>query len=260
MNKKFISIAVASILSTSTTQLLASPVDDEISTNNAYAEMGVAAVGGALLAGPAGFIIGGVIGNLLAGQDEAEEVQVFEDLADYESIMNEEPAAVSVNNEPESILLASVDSSMPLPVADKPEATNALKNIISNDLSLDVYFKAGSVDIEKFYSQQLSVISNLLSEIPDLVLNLDGYSDRLGNEADNLQLSVARLESVRKHFVNNGIDDKRINVNAHGEKNFVSTLGELATYVFDRRVVLSFETATPGTNNNIAIFSDASSL
>ena len=196
----------------------------------------------------------------LGGQDEAEEVQAFEDLADYESIMNEESAAVSVNDEPESIFLASVGSSLPLPVAEQADATNGLKEIISNDLSLDVYFKAGSVDLEKFYSQQLSVISSLLSEIPDLELNLDGYSDRQGDEAENMQLSVARLQSVRNYFVAHGIDGDRIKVNAYGEKNFVSSPGELAAYVFDRRVVVSFTSPSVSTGSNVAAIADKSSL
>ena len=260
MNKKIISVAIAAIISTGSNQVLASPFEDESSSDNAYTEIGIGAIGGALLAGPAGLIIGGVVGSILGGQDDAEEVQAFEDLADYESIMNEESAAVSVNDEPESIFLASVGSSLPLPVAEQADATNGLKEIISNDLSLDVYFKAGSVDLEKFYSQQLSVISSLLSEIPDLELNLDGYSDRQGDEAENMQLSVARLQSVRNYFVAHGIDGDRIKVNAYGEKNFVSSPGELAAYVFDRRVVVSFTSPSVSTGSSVAAIADKSSL
>ena len=114
--------------------------------------------------------------------------------------------------------------------------------------------------LEKFYSQQLSVISSLLSEIPDLELNLDGYSDRQGDEAENMQLSVARLQSVRNYFVAHGIDGDRIKVNAYGEKNFVSSPGELAAYVFDRRVVVSFTSPSVNTGSNVAAIADKSSL
>ena len=93
---------------------------------------------------------------------------------------------------------------------------------------------------------------NLLHEMPELELNLDGYSDRRGSQADNLLLSEVRLESVRDYFVNNGIDEKRIHLHAHGEKNFMSTPGELESYMFDRRVVVSFSHASNATNNNVA--------
>lgn len=157
-------------------------------------------------------------------------------------------------------MTASISNSIPVIGSDSTEAVSAIRHIVSNDLSMDVYFKAGSTDVEKFYSQQLAVISALLNEIPELQLNLDGYSDRHGSEAENLQLSAERLASVRNYFVGYGIDESRINTNAHGEKNFVSKPGDLDSYVFDRRVVVSFKPLAQDTPNNVAIITDPSSL
>ena len=148
MKTKIISIAIASILSTGSIEVMANPLDDEGATNNSYAEIGIGAVGGAILGGPVGILVGGAIGGIIGGQEEADEVQAIEDLAEYESMLNEEQASVTENNEPENILLASVDSSIPLVAVEQEVATNALRDIISNDLSLDVYFKDGSVDGE----------------------------------------------------------------------------------------------------------------
>ena len=100
----------------------------------------------------------------------------------------------------------------------------------------------------------------MLNKIPDLELKLDAYSDRLGNEADNLQLSAERLASVHEYFVNHGIDLNRITSYAHGEKNFVSLPGDLDTYMFDRRVVVSFKTPSQGLQNNLAIMTEKPSF
>ncbi|MCK4706693.1 MAG: OmpA family protein, partial [Gammaproteobacteria bacterium] len=223
-------------------------------------EISIGAIGGALLAGPVGFVIGGIAGGIVGGQEADEEVQAIDALAENESMLEEVIESVSDNDESENVQLASIDNSMPLLVSEPTVEINSLQEIISNDLSLDVYFKAGSVDIEKFYSQQLSVISSLFSEIPGLQLNLDGYSDRQGNEAENFQLSIARLQSVRNYFVDHGIDESRINVNAYGEKNFVSSPGELASYVFDRRVVVSFTTTSSSSSNDVAVITETPSM
>ena len=261
ISKKVISIAVASIIATGSTQGMASQASENVPhTKKQSAAISIGAVSGALIAGPAGFVIGGLVGSVFGRSDQKSEGKSVDALADTESMLSEMLVTAKQQNQPEMLLVASTSNAIPMSASKTTEAINGLKDIISNDLSMDVYFKAGSVSLEGFYSKQLSVISSLLNEIPDLQLSLDGYSDRQGDQADNLQLSVARLESVRKYFVKNGIDNNRINIRAHGEKNFVSTAGELAAYVFDRRVVLSFETFTPTTNNNVAVVSETSSL
>ena len=252
MKKKLISIAIASLIVTNTGQVLASQdIEDSTDDNQQVTAIGIGAVSGALLAGPAGLIVGGIVGAIAGRQDSdlESEVQGVDQLAETESMLNEMLATSKQDEVTEDLVVASAGNEVPVIEA---EAISPIQEIISNDLSMDVYFKAGSVDVEKFYTQQLSVLANLLQEIPDLQLNLDGYSDRQGKEADNLQLSVARLESVREYFVDQGIDDGRINVKAYGEKNFVSTPGDLDTYMFDRRVVISFKATPSNSPSNVA--------
>ncbi len=261
MKKKLIPIAIASLIATSTGQVMASQDDGDATGNNKQVTaISIGAVGGALIAGPAGLVVGGIVGALAGRNDSESEVEGVDHLAETESMLNEMIEASKQDDAPESVIVASASNEMPMIDSEMPDSINAIQEIVSNDLSMDVYFKAGSVDVENFYTQQLSVLSNLLSEIPDLQLNLDGYSDRQGNESDNFQLSVARLESVREYFVKQGIDDNRINVNAYGEKNFVSAPGDLDAYMFDRRVVVSFKTTSTKSQNSVAAITDTSSL
>ncbi|MCW8826616.1 MAG: OmpA family protein [Gammaproteobacteria bacterium] len=279
MKKRIISIAVASVLAASSTQLMAEQNDSDfkLSADN-YTSMGIGAAAGALIAGPAGLVIGGIMGTMYNPQD-IEPVSDFQESYSetnlaveqseqpLENRVEEVQQAESVNAESieddatEAVMVASANSSPSFNYSKQQEETNRIKEIITYDLSMDVYFKPGSVNFESFYARQLSSVLNLMKAMPELQLNLDGYSDRQGSEADNLQLSTERLDSVRDYFVSNGIDVNRINLQAHGEKNFVSTPGELESYIFDRRVVVSFEISPQqGSKSAVASLTEQSSM
>lgn len=258
MKKTFVSIAIASVLAASSSQVLADQYNEDSITNEQdYTSIGVGAVSGALIAGPVGLIVGGMVASLFGWGDSEDESQEpgLADESDSDTL-----AEISGHDESKDLMVASSSNVIAFVDSESSEEPSRIKEIVANDLSIAVYFKPGSVNFESFYSQQFSTISNLLHEMPEMELNLEGYSDRQGTQADNLQLSAERLESVRDYFVNSGIDASRINVHAYGEKNFLSTPGELDSYIFDRRVVVSFMATSKDSQNNVAVVSDASSL
>ena len=258
MKKTLVSIAIASVLAVSSSQILADQYDEDSITNEQdYTAIGVGAASGALIAGPAGLIVGGIVGSLFGWGDSDDESQGTELAAESDS---DTVAEIPGNDKAEDLMVASTSNVIPLVDSELSEEPNRIKEIVTNDLSIAVYFKPGSVNFESFYTQQFSTLSNLLHEMPEMELNLEGYSDRRGTQSDNLQLSAERLESVRDYFINSGIDASRINVHAYGEKNFLSTPGELESYMFDRRVVVSFKAASKDSQNSVAAVSNASSL
>lgn len=272
MKKKNILIAIATALAVGSTHVSAATYDESSTeTEINYTAMGVGATTGGLLFGPVGILVGGIAGSLYDSNTPEDSQQTVDQSVDDGMASNIEKTTESVSdalvknpepNEPEGLMLAS--SSDDISFIDEELAEESVKDysrikeIITNDLSVIVHFKPGSVNFENFYSQQFSTVSNLLHEMPEMELNLDGYSDRQGAESDNLQLSTERLESVRDYFVKNGIDANRVNINAYGEKDFLSTPGELDSYVFDRRVVVSFKAPIQIPKNNIAVVSDSS--
>ena len=114
-------------------------------------------------------------------------------------------------------------------------------DILTTDLSLDVYFRSGSTDIEAFYPARLAAIANLMETMPQLDLHLDGYTDRRGNKSQNIALANRRLTSVRQELIDSGVDANRIISKAFGEMKMVSQAGDLEAYTFDRKVVIRFE-------------------
>lgn len=125
-------------------------------------------------------------------------------------------------------------------------------NILVSDLSLDVYFRSGSSDIEKFYPARLAAIADLVNTMDKLELHLDGYTDRRGDREENIALANERIEKVREQLIGAGVDENRIVSKAFGEAKMKSSAGNLEAYTFDRRVVIRFERARNTTSSTMA--------
>ena len=148
-----------------------------------------------------------------------------------------------VVNQPEQNEMAFIKTSL---VEEKQEASpmietdSKLRSVLASGFGLDVLFRSGSTDVENYYLPRLASLSALMHTLPELEIQLDGYSDRIGDEETNLEVSKLRLNAVRQFLVSTGIEVDRINTNAHGEENFISKEGDVGSYSYDRRVVISF--------------------
>jgi sortase system peptidoglycan-associated protein len=274
MNKSLLNIAVTMALSSAvfsgsvlSTQAYADelvPEDVVIESNNnsinntsktdVYTGMGVGAATGTLIAGPVGLIIGGIVGALVGSNqqqapalDEAAEDDIIASTAQPEltGSKNIDTVAHMTENEAvddtKSIHVAQLGSIDSVIEDDDNSQQEELMNILVSDLSLDVYFRSGSTDIEKFYPARLAAIADLVNTMDKLELHLDGYTDRRGNKEQNLALANERIEKVRQQLISAGVDENRIISKAFGEAKMKSSAGNLEAYTFDRRVVIRFE-------------------
>lgn len=212
-----------------------------------YPGMGAGAAAGTLVAGPVGFLIGGLVGAVIGAKQEVKheseansESDVIANLANTREQNASEPGTPD-----QGLLVAQIG-----PVSSVMQNANGsqqdeLVNILTTDLSLDVYFRSGSADIESFYPARLAALANLMNNIDSLELHLDGYTDRRGNQTENTALANERINKVREQLVNAGVEDSRIISNALGETNMTSSAGDLEAYAFDRRVVIRFQRTSP---------------
>lgn len=264
MNKKIISIVIASALLAGTAQH--AQANDQNASNSKqkqYIGTGIGATAGALFAGPVGFIVGGVIGNLAAKHDAKD---------DHASAHT--PVEDKVNDKTESqpltapVIEDEIAANSVVAQAGEIEPLNKqssaleseLKDILIENMGLDVFFLSGSTTLEDFYKPRLQAVTKIMQQIPGIDIQLEGYSDRRGDKDSNLALSNERLESVRNALVQAGIDASRIKMNAFGEQQFTSRAGELEAYTFDRRVVLRFEQATPESKSPVALLESEAEL
>ncbi len=227
--------------------------------------MGAGAATGAVIAGPAGLLIGGIIGAIAGSNHEVIEPtdsstvhDVISDISNEESSdSTDQLANADANDTKKSIQVAQLGSINNIVDDQSDSPQEKLMNILVTDLSLDVYFRSGSADIEKFYPARLSAIADLINSMDKLELHLDGYTDRRGNKSQNIALANERVEKVRQQLIDAGVDENRIISNAFGEIKMVSTAGDLEAYTFDRKVVIRFERSSRNSISSMAaVFSD----
>lgn len=262
MKKSLLNIAIsvaifsASVLSTQTYASEYIPVDND-SSNDKTTEtymlpgMGAGAATGVVIAGPAGLLIGGLIGALIGSNQPVNEqadsltVTEFGSSTPVATISNDSDqlAVVDDSDTEKSIQLAQIGPINTAIENQNDPAEEKLMNILVTDLSLDVYFRSGSTDIEKFYPARLSAIADLINSMDKLELHLDGYTDRRGDKSQNIALANERVEKVRQQLIDAGVEDNRIVSKAFGEIKMVSAAGDLDAYTFDRKVVIRFERA-----------------
>ena len=264
MKKQLITIAITStLLAGATHNAYASEQQVSNNKHKQYIGTGIGATAGALVAGPVGFIVGGLIGNLAAGRHDAMDDNITtQGPAADEPVVVEVSQPVSVttteNQDLEAVVVAQVGEISTAINDDNTDQSSELKDIIIENLSLDVLFLSGSTSIEEFYKSRLQSVAKLMQKIPDTDIQLEGYSDRRGDEDTNMVLSSERLVSVRNELVHAGIDESRIHMNAFGEQQFVSRPGDLEAYTFDRRVVIRFDYLTPASKSPVALMESSS--
>jgi outer membrane protein OmpA-like peptidoglycan-associated protein len=86
-------------------------------------------------------------------------------------------------------------------------ATMALKNI---------QFELNSYKLLPVSLVELDKLLQLLTENPQLKVEISGHTDNIGSAADNLRLSQNRAKAVVEYLVSKGIDPKRLTSKGYG--------------------------------------------
>jgi outer membrane protein OmpA-like peptidoglycan-associated protein len=76
----------------------------------------------------------------------------------------------------------------------------------------------------------------LLKQYPDMVIQLEGHTDRQGGRSANMELSEDRVLEIKNYLVNTGINPKRIKTAAFGDTRPISTENTEESRQLNRRV------------------------
>lgn len=104
-------------------------------------------------------------------------------------------------------------------------------------LRLDnLIFEVGKSRIDPGSYSELDILVNLMKENPNMVIQLEGHTDYLGDSRANMKLSEQRVESVRNYLDDKGIAKSRIKTKAFGGTQPLSRDNTPEAHRLNRRV------------------------
>lgn len=107
---------------------------------------------------------------------------------------------------------------------------------------LKVEFDAGKAVIKKQYHKEIKKVADFMKKNPKANATIVGHTDNLGKRGDNIALSKARANSIRKYLVDKfDIDPSRIKALGYGPDKPIASNKTSEGRQKNRRVVASFE-------------------
>ena len=97
-------------------------------------------------------------------------------------------------------------------------------------------FKNGKAEIIFGSYAILDKMAKSLKEFPELEIEVRGYTDGLGKNAANTQLTQMRAEAVRQYLINQGVDPQRIRAMGLGSGNPIADNRTASGRAANRRI------------------------
>jgi outer membrane protein OmpA-like peptidoglycan-associated protein len=111
----------------------------------------------------------------------------------------------------------------------------------------DVLFDTGKAELNSGAARKLDQLAQFLTEHADRRLQIDGFTDSVGTDSYNLDLSQRRAEAVRSALLARGIDAARIATQGYGKEFPVASNADSGGRQLNRRVevVIGGENGAP---------------
>jgi outer membrane protein OmpA-like peptidoglycan-associated protein/tetratricopeptide (TPR) repeat protein len=114
-------------------------------------------------------------------------------------------------------------------LADKQSDSTYEKNISLQPVELNatvrmknIQYATNSFQLEPVSLIELNKLIQLMNDNPSLKIQINGYTDNVGNDADNLKLSENRAKAVVDFLITKGIDAKRMTWKGFGETQSIA--------------------------------------
>jgi outer membrane protein OmpA-like peptidoglycan-associated protein len=100
----------------------------------------------------------------------------------------------------------------------------------------DVLFDTGRAELNPGATRNLDQLVQFLTAHPERRVEIDGYTDSVGTDSFNLDLSQRRADTVKSVLVSQGIDPARIVTRGYGKEYSVASNAESSGRQLNRRV------------------------
>lgn len=179
-----------------------------------------AAVAGAAVGGPVGFIAGALGGAWLGEQiEQAEEADMLAtQLTDSRTELSD------LARQLDAVRLSANDANQ----------------LALDSLQFQLLFTTGDDQLQDVQLRQVAALADFLNRHPQLQVQLEGRTDPRGSDGYNNVLSDQRALSVQRALENHGIDPSRISRRALGASQSQAPRGDVDAYAMERRVDIHF--------------------
>lgn len=179
-----------------------------------------AAVAGAAVGGPVGFIAGALGGAWLGEQiEQAEEADMLaSQLTDSRTELGN--------------LARQLD--------DARLSANDANELAADSLQFQLLFTTGDDQLQEGQLRQVAALADFLNRHPQLQIQLEGRADPRGSDGYNNVLSDQRALSVQRALETHGVDSSRISRRALGASQSSAPRGDVDAYAMERRVDIHF--------------------
>lgn len=103
-------------------------------------------------------------------------------------------------------------------ITEVEEETDSLPTFSDPIVLKNIFFETGSAVLLAQSTTELNRLFALLNDNPDLKIQINGHTDDVGSEENNLRLSENRAKAVYAHLIEAGIDKARLSFKGYGEK------------------------------------------
>jgi len=100
----------------------------------------------------------------------------------------------------------------------------------------NIYFAQAEFKVLDASYNELDKLAKIMQSNPTMEILIEGHTDIIGNENDNLVLSQKRVNAVKEYLVKKGIAEKRIQTKAYGGTKPLKTDGTDQDRQVNRRV------------------------
>jgi outer membrane protein OmpA-like peptidoglycan-associated protein len=100
----------------------------------------------------------------------------------------------------------------------------------------DVLFDTGKAELNPGAARNLDVLVQFLTDHAERQVEIDGYTDNVGTDSFNLDLSQRRADAVKQVLVNRGIQSARITSEGFGKEFSVASNEDSGGRQLNRRV------------------------
>lgn len=109
------------------------------------------------------------------------------------------------------------------------------KNLVLSMPEL-ILFDFNKYEIKDGIKNSLNTLARALKTNKDIRIKIDGYTDFIGSEGYNLELSVKRARAIKNYLVSKGAIENNISIEGYGEQNPVSSNSTESGRARNRRV------------------------